>query len=387
MRIMISVRAAAAAMIAVGFAVCASAAWAQTYPSRPIRLIVNFPPGGAGDILGRIIGNQLSIELHQSVVVENRSGAGGTIGARDVANAPPDGYTLTVGQTPEIAINPYFMKNVGYDPLKDLQPIALAGVMPLALVVPPKSPYATAAQWVAALRANTPLTFASAGVGTPGHLGGELLKLKLDDKLVHVPYKGAGPALNDVAGGQVDFYFPAYPGAVPLVQSGRVRMLAVSSIKRATLNPEIPTVAEVDRDRQFRFHAVGRLFRSARLAEGHRRAAQCADQQDHSRTRHQGAAAGDRRRYHAAVDRSVRHIRPRRYPEVPRDHQAGGLETRMILESVPDAVQRDSGAPHPGSFQTQRPQRSRSAAHHCVLRRARETPKPHPFAMRAMPQR
>ena len=245
MRIMISVRAAAAAMIAVGFAVCASAAWAQTYPSRPIRLIVNFPPGGAGDILGRIIGNQLSIELHQSVVVENRSGAGGTIGARDVANAPPDGYTLTVGQTPEIAINPYFMKNVGYDPLKDLQPIALAGVMPLALVVPPKSPYATAAQWVAALRANTPLTFASAGVGTPGHLGGELLKLKLDDKLVHVPYKGAGPALNDVAGGQVDFYFPAYPGAVPLVQSGRVRMLAVSSIKRATLNPEIPTVAEV----------------------------------------------------------------------------------------------------------------------------------------------
>jgi tripartite-type tricarboxylate transporter receptor subunit TctC len=245
MRMTISVRAAAAAMIAVVLAVCASAAWAQTYPSRPIRLIVNFPPGGAGDILGRIIGNQLSIELHQSVVVENRSGAGGTIGARDVAHAPPDGYTLTVGQTPEIAINPYFMKDVGYDPLKDLQPIALAGVMPLALVVPPKSPYMNAAQWVAALRANKPMTFASAGVGTPGHLGGELLKLKLDDKLVHVPYKGAGPALNDVAGGQVDFYFPAYPGAVPLVQSGRIRMLAVSSIKRATLNPDIPTVAEV----------------------------------------------------------------------------------------------------------------------------------------------
>ena len=235
----------AAATIAMGLAVAAVPAWPQAYPSRPIRLIVNFPPGGAGDILGRIIGNQLSIELHQSVVVENRSGAGGTIGARDVANAPPDGYTLTVGQTPEIAINPYFMKDVGYDPLKDLQPIALAGVMPLALVVPPKSPYTTAAQWVAALRADKPMTFASAGVGTPGHLGGELLKLKLDGKLVHVPYKGAGPALNDVAGGQVDFYFPAYPGAVPLVQSGRVRMLAVSSIKRAPLNPDIPTVAEV----------------------------------------------------------------------------------------------------------------------------------------------
>jgi len=244
MRMTISVRAAAAAMIAVALAACASAAWAQTYPNRPIRLIVNFPPGGAGDILGRIIGNQLGIALHQSVVVENRSGAGGTIGARDVAHAAPDGYTLTVGQTPEIAINPYFMKDVGYDPRKDLQPIALAGVMPLALVVPPKSPYSTAAQWVAAMRAGTPMTFASAGVGTPGHLAGELLKLKLDGKLVHVPYKGAGPALNDVAGGQVDFYFPAYPGAVPLVRSGRVKLLAVSSIKRAPLDPDIPTVAE-----------------------------------------------------------------------------------------------------------------------------------------------
>jgi len=217
---------------------------AQAYPSRPIHLIVNFAPGGAGDILGRIIGNQLGVELHQSVIVENRAGAGGTIGARDVVNATPDGYTLTVGQTPEIAINPYFMKNVGYDPLKDLQPVALAGVMPLVLAVPAKSPYATAAQWADALRANKPMTFASAGVGTPGHLAGELLKLKLDSKLVHVPYKGAGPALNDVAAGQVDFYFPAYPSAVPLSQGGKIRLLAVSTVKRAAANPDLPTVAE-----------------------------------------------------------------------------------------------------------------------------------------------
>ncbi len=114
-------------------------------------MIVNFAPGGTGDIVGRIIANQLAIELGQSIVVENRSGAGGTIGARDVANATPDGYMLTVGQTPEIAINPYFMKDVGYDPLKDLQPLALAGVVPLALVVPPMSPYSTVAEWVAAL--------------------------------------------------------------------------------------------------------------------------------------------------------------------------------------------------------------------------------------------
>jgi tripartite-type tricarboxylate transporter receptor subunit TctC len=135
-----NVSAIATAAIALGIAAAPLAAHAQTYPSRPIRLIVDFPPGGAGDILGRIIGNQLAVELKQSVVVENHSGAGGTIGARDVVNAPPDGYTLAVGQTPEIAINPYFMKNVGYDPLKDLTPIALAGVMPLALVVPPHSP-------------------------------------------------------------------------------------------------------------------------------------------------------------------------------------------------------------------------------------------------------
>ena len=238
------VRGIAVAAIALTISAAPLAAHAQTYPGRPIHLIVNFPPGGAGDILGRIIGNQLSIELKQSVVVENRSGAGGTIGARDVVNAAPDGYTLAVGQTPEMAINPYFMKDVGYETLKDLQPIALAGVMPLALVVPPQSPYSTAAQWTAALRANTPMNFATAGIGTPSHLAGELLKLKLDQKLVHVPYKGAGPALNDVAGGQVDWYFPAYASGMPLVQGGRVKLLAVSSAKRAALTPDIPTVAE-----------------------------------------------------------------------------------------------------------------------------------------------
>lgn len=247
MRIISSV--IAAATIAAGLAapplpVLAQGS-AQAYPSRPIHLIVNFAPGGAGDILGRIIGNQLGIELHQSVIVENRAGAGGTIGARDVVNAPSDGYTLTVGQTPEIAINPYFMKNVGYDPLKDLQPVALAGVMPLVLAVPAKSPYTTGAEWAAALRAHKPMTFASAGVGTPGHLAGELLKLKLDSKLVHVPYKGAGPALNDVAAGQVDFYFPAFPSAVPLSQGGKIKLLAVSTVKRSTASPEIPTVAEL----------------------------------------------------------------------------------------------------------------------------------------------
>jgi tripartite-type tricarboxylate transporter receptor subunit TctC len=247
-------RAAAAAVLVGGLALASlPPAWPDAYPSRPIHLIVSFPPGGTGDIIGRIVANQLGIELNQSIVVENRPGAGGTIGARDVVNADPDGYTLTLGQTPEIAVNPYFMKDVGYDPVKDLQPIALAGVVPLALVVPPNSPFSTVAQWVAALRANQPLTFASAGIGTPGHLAGELLKLKLDSKLVHVPYKGAGPALNDVAGGQVDFYLPGYPGAVPLVQGGRVKMLAISTANRSPLSPDTPTVAEATEIADFDF--------------------------------------------------------------------------------------------------------------------------------------
>ena len=305
-------RAVAAATLAIGFSIAAVPAWPQSYPSRPIRLIVNFPPGGTGDILGRIIANQLSIELGQSIAVENRSGAGGTIGARDVVNAAPDGYTLTVGQTPEIAINPYFMKDVGYDPLKDLQPIALAGVVPLALVVPPKSPFSTAAQWVAALRSNQALTFASAGIGTPGHLAGELLKLKLDNKLVHVPYKGAGPALNDVAGGQVDFYFPGYPGAVPLVQGGRIKMLAVSTAKRAPAAPDMPTVAEVTGIADFDFTLWAGFFGPRGLPIGSRDAAQYRDQQGYRRTGHQGEAGGKWRRCVGFVDRSIQRIRSRR---------------------------------------------------------------------------
>jgi len=239
-----STSAVIAALLALAHLVTAPPAGAQTYPSRPIRLIVSYPPGGTGDIVGRIVANRLAAELGQSIVVENRPGAGGTIGARDVVNAEPDGYTLTVGQTPEIAVNPYFMTEVGYDPQKDLQPIALAGVVPLALVVPPDSPFADVTQWVAALRAQRTLTFASAGIGTPGHLAGELLKLKLDDRLVHVPYKGAGPALNDVAGSHVDFYFPGYPGAVPLMQGGKVKMLAISTAQRSPLAPDMPTIAE-----------------------------------------------------------------------------------------------------------------------------------------------
>jgi len=234
-----------AAAFAIAITVAAQPALPDSYPSRPIHLIVNYVPGGTGDIIARLIGARLTEELGQSVVVENRPGAGGTLGARVVVNADPDGYMLTVAQTPEIAINPYFMKAVGYDPQKDLQPIALSGVVPLALAVPANAPYSTIGEFIAFLRStDKPLTFASGGVGSSGHLAGELLKLKLNNKLTHVPYKGAGQALTDLVGGQVDFYFPGLIAAMPMMRAGKLKILAIATTKRSPAAPDIPTVAE-----------------------------------------------------------------------------------------------------------------------------------------------
>ncbi len=234
-----------AAITAIGFALATLPVQSETYPSRPIHLIVNYVPGGTGDIIARLIGGRLSETLGQSVVVENHAGAGGTLGARDVVNAEPDGYTLGVAQTPEIAINPYFMKDIGYDPVLDLRPIALGGDVPLALVVPANAPYSTLAEFVAFLRTGKPMTFASGGVGSSGHLAGELLKLKFNSKLTHVPYKGAGQALTDVVGGQVDFYFPGLIAALPFVQAGKLKLLAIATPKRSPAVLDVPTVAEI----------------------------------------------------------------------------------------------------------------------------------------------
>ncbi len=169
----------------------------------------------------------------------------GAIGAHSVTSAAPDGYTLLVGQTGEIAVNQHWLKGLNYDPDKDLMPIALAAVVPLALVVPTKAPYSTLPEFLTALKAKPKMTFASAGIGTPGHFAGEFLKSKFDENLTHVPYKGAGPALTDVIGNHVDFYFPGFPAAAPHVKSGGVKMLALSSAKRSPAAPDVPTVAEV----------------------------------------------------------------------------------------------------------------------------------------------
>jgi tripartite-type tricarboxylate transporter receptor subunit TctC len=238
------VLAAFAVAVAVNMAVVAPVL-SQAYPNRTIQLIVAYAAGGTGDIVARSVSDRLAIALGQSVVVENRAGASGSIGAHSVTTAAPDGYTLLVGQTGEIAVNQHWLKGLNYDPDKGLVPIALAAVVPLALVVPSKAPYSTLPEFLAALKAKPKMTFASAGIGTPGHFAGELLKLKFDDNLTHVPYKGAGPALNDLIGNHVDFYFPGFPAAAPHVKGGTLKILALSSAERSPAAPDVPTVAEV----------------------------------------------------------------------------------------------------------------------------------------------
>jgi tripartite-type tricarboxylate transporter receptor subunit TctC len=234
--------------------------WSQTYPGRTIQLIVAYAAGGTGDIIARSVADKLGAALGQSVVVENRAGASGAIGAHSVTSASPDGYTLLLGQTAEVAINQHWLKGLTYDPDKDLMPVALAAVVPLALVVPAKAPYSTLPEFLAALKAKPKMTFASAGIGAPGHFAGELLKLQFDDNLTHVPYKGAGPALNDLIGNHVDFYFPGFPAAAPHVKSGNLKILALSSAKRSPTAPDIPTVGEVTGNKDYDFTLWAGIF-------------------------------------------------------------------------------------------------------------------------------
>jgi tripartite-type tricarboxylate transporter receptor subunit TctC len=216
-------------------------------------MIVAYSAGGTGDVVARILSDKLGPALGTSIIVENRAGASGNIGARTVATAAPDGYTLLLGQTAEISINQHWMKDTGFDPDKDLQPIALASVVALALVVPPNAPYSTMADYLAFLKSGKASTYASAGTGTPGHFAGELLKLRTKANMTHVPYKGAGPALNDLVGGHVDMYFPGFPAVTPLVKAGSLKLLAVSSATRVPSAPNVPTVAEISGIKNFDF--------------------------------------------------------------------------------------------------------------------------------------
>ncbi len=234
---------AAAVCAALASAAFAVPAAAQTFPSKPVHLIVAYAPGGTGDIVARLISDKLAAALGQTVVVENRPGATGAIGTQAVVNAPPDGHTLLVGQTGEVSINQHWIKGLSYDPEKDLQPVALVTVVPLALVIPAAAPYSTVADMLKASERKA-LTFASSGTGTPGHFAGELLKLRSNTNMTHVPYKGAGPALNDLLGNHVDFFFSGFPAAVAQVKAGTLKLLAVSTARRSPAAPDVPTVAE-----------------------------------------------------------------------------------------------------------------------------------------------
>jgi len=232
-----------AASILAAAAVAPLPVAAQTFPSRTIHLVVPYAAGGTGDIVARVVADRLAIALGQSVVVENRPGASGALGSKAVASAAPDGHTLLVGQTGEMAINQHWAKNLGYDPEKDLAPVALATIVPLALVIPGKATYSTVAEMIATAKTRA-LAFASAGTATPGHFAGEVLKLKTNSNMTHVPYNGAGPALNDLLGGHVDLFFSGFPAAVPHVKAGNLKLIAVSSGRRSASAPDVPTVAE-----------------------------------------------------------------------------------------------------------------------------------------------
>ena len=218
---------------------------AQGFPSRPLRIVVPFAAGGATDLIARVVGQKLTESMGQPVVIDNRPGASGMIGADAVAKAAPDGYTLLMGSTAEVAINPSLYAKMAYDPDKDLVPVTLAGITPLILVVNPASPYKSVADIVADAKAHPGrVSFASAGNGSVQHLSGELLKVLTSTDMVHVPYKGAAPALTDVLSGQVTMFFSGMPPAMPHVKSGKLRALAVTTPARSPAAPDVPTMAE-----------------------------------------------------------------------------------------------------------------------------------------------
>ncbi|RPH41599.1 MAG: tripartite tricarboxylate transporter substrate binding protein [Burkholderiales bacterium] len=237
-------RTALAALAAAALAAAAPAAHAQAWPSKPVRIVVPYPPGGPTDIVARVVGQRLSEKLRQPFVIENRAGAGGNLGAEAAAKAPADGYTLLLGTTAH-AINPSLFPALGYDIRKDFVPVALLTSIPLVLVVPAASQAATVADVVAMAKSKAGgLAYASSGNGQSTHLAAEMFASMAGAPMTHVPYKGSAPALVDLAGGQVALMFDTMLSAMPQVKAGRLRAVAVTSAMRAPSAPDVPTVAE-----------------------------------------------------------------------------------------------------------------------------------------------
>jgi len=222
-----------------------AAAHAQVYPAKPLRMIVAYPPGGGTDIVGRMLAQKLGESLGQSGGVENRGGASGNIGTELAARAVPDGYTILMGNVAPNAINVSLFKDLPFDPVADFAPVSLVASTPNILVVHPSTPARTVKEVIALAKAKPgTLNFASAGMGSSSHLAGELFRILAGADIVHVPYKGAGPAMVDVLSGQVQLYFATMPAAMPHVKPGKLAPVAVTSARRSQALPDLPTVAE-----------------------------------------------------------------------------------------------------------------------------------------------
>ena len=242
----LSARLGAAFLGLAAVAVPHGAAQAQTaYPAKAIRLIVPFPPGGGTDMIARAVAQKMADQNKWSVIVDNRPGAGGNLGVDAVAKADPDGYTLVMGQTSNLAINPTLYKKLPYDPLKDLAPVALVSSSPIVMAVPVNSRFKTFADVVAASKGKPDaLTLGYSGNGTVAHLAGELAENAAGIQLRHIPYKGAAQAMTDLMGGQIDLYMSSVPTLLGHVRNGKLKVIAITSAQRSAQLPDVPTLAE-----------------------------------------------------------------------------------------------------------------------------------------------
>ena len=218
---------------------------ADDYPTKPVSIVVAYAPGGQGDVFARLVGEKLSTVYKQPVVVDNKPGVSGTVGTRIAAKAKNDGYTLLLGQTGEITVNRLLIKDMGYDPMKDLVPVVQIGNAPLIMLAPMDAPYNTVAEFIQMARAKPgEVSYGSVGAGTPGHLSAVALGLGAKLNMVHVPYKGVGPLLSDLMAGRLQAFFSSASAAMPQIKGGKLKALAVTTPKRMTSLPDVPTVAE-----------------------------------------------------------------------------------------------------------------------------------------------
>ncbi len=215
------------------------------YPNKPVSFVVAYAPGGQGDVFARLVSEKLSTVYKQSVIVDNKPGVSGTIGTRYVAKAKNDGYTLLLGQTGEITVNRLLVKDMGYDPMKELVPVVLIGNAPLVMLAPADAPYNTVAEFIQQAKAKPDqFSYGSVGAGTPGHLSAVALGLGAKINMVHIPYKGVGPLLTDLMAGRLQAFFSSASAAMPQIKGGKLKALAVTTPKRMSSLPQVPTVAE-----------------------------------------------------------------------------------------------------------------------------------------------